>query len=62
VAGILFRRFESGSYPVSILFAIPGVQGNDPIARGRVLETEGATDRSSDLTEGQEYSEITERW
>jgi len=49
VAGSLFRRFECGSYPVSTLFTSPGVQGNDPIAEGCFLETEGATDRSSDL-------------
>jgi hypothetical protein len=52
--GSLLRRFECGIYPVSTLFTSPGVQGNEPIAQGRVLETEGASDRSSDLTEGPE--------
>jgi len=59
VAGSVLRRFECGRYPVSTLFTSPGVQGNDPIAQGRVLEIEGATDRSSDLRETPEYSEVT---
>jgi hypothetical protein len=62
VAGSLLRRFQYGRYAVSTLFTSPDVQGNDPISQGRVLETEGATDRSSDLREGSGDSEITVSW
>ena len=62
VAGSVLRRFECGRCPVSTLFNSPGVQGNDPIAQGRVLEIEGTTDRSSELREVPEYSEVTVSW